>query len=362
MSDDRSVTLRFLSQEATIESGVTNMSKCVETISDTFDLHARGRTLMGGDGSLTHGQILKWPTESPDPQMPPGGPDRRFAAMPAYVGGDVYKVGVKWYGSNINNPRKNGLPRSIHLITLNDPDTGKPVAMLDGTLVSAMRTGAVAGVGAHQIAGDAETAAVIGAGVIGRTATMALDAAVDTLQEVKVFDLDDKKSIRLSDELTEDLDVVVRSAESTEKTVSGADVVVVAAAGRTPPTLDIEWLKEGTTVIPLGDVDLPVSAIANDGVYVDDRDNVSEFVEYADWQVTSDIASAVESGRWSFDEFTELSALVSGDTMAPSSGTSILLAYGLPIEDVAWSTAVYRQAVEREIGEKLTLFEDPHWI
>lgn len=363
MSDSRSVTLRFLSQEAAIECGVTDMSACVEAVSDAFDLHARGRTLMGGDGSLTHGQILKWPADSPDPQMPPAGPDRRFAAMPAYVGGDVYKVGIKWYGSNVNNPSEHGLPRSMHLITLNDPDTGKPVAMLDGTLVSAMRTGAVAGVGARHIAGeDAETAAVVGTGVIGRTATMALDAALDGLREIEVFDLDLEKSARFADELTAELDATVRSTETAEAAVSGADVVVVAAAGSTPPTLEAEWLDAGTTVIPLGDVDLPVSAIADDGVFVDDRDNVYEFVTHADWQVTGDVARTVSDGRWSFDDFTELSSLVAGDETASSSGTSLLMAYGLPIEDVAWATAVYERAVEQDAGQVLTLFEEPHWV
>lgn len=362
MSDSSSVRLRFLSQEATIACGVTDMDECVETISDAFDLHARGRTLMGGDGSLTHGQILNWPADSPDPQMPPAGPDRRFAAMPAYVGGDVYRVGVKWYGSNVNNPRENGLPRSMHVITLNDPDTGEPVAMLDGTLVSAMRTGAVAGVGARQLAGAAETAAVIGTGVIGRTSTMALDAALDGLRKVEVFDLDLEKGAEFADEMTEELETSVRSTETTEAAVSGADVVVVAAAGSTPPTIETEWLDAGTTVIPLGDVDLPLSTIDDDCVYVDDRDNVAEFLQYADWQVTEDVARTVADGRWSLDEFNELSTLVAGDALPSTSGTSLLLAYGLPIEDVAWATAVYERAVERDLGQVLTLFEEPHWI
>jgi len=362
MSDSSSLSLRFLSQEAAIECGVTDMVECVETIADTFDLHARGRTLMGGSGSLTHGQILKWPDNSPDPQMPPAGPDRRFAAMPAYVGGDVYKVGIKWYGSNVNNPRTNGLPRSMHVITLNDPDTGKPVAMLDGTLVSAMRTGAVAGVGAREIADDATSAAVIGTGVIGRTATMALDAALDGLREIDVFDLDLGKSERFANELTADLDTVVRNTETAEAAVSDSDVVVVATAGSSPPTLEAAWLDDGTTVIPLGDVDLPMSAIADDGVYVDDRDNVSEFVDHADWQVTGDIVQAAEDGYWSFDGFTELSTLVADNKTASSSGISLLLAYGLPIEDVAWSNAVYQQAVKKDIGQVLRLFEEPHWV
>jgi ornithine cyclodeaminase len=225
-----------------------------------------------------------------------------------------------------------------------------------------MRTGAVAGVGAREIADDATSAAVIGTGVIGRTATMALDAALDGLREIDVFDLDLGKSERFANELTADLNTVVRNTETAEAAVSDSDVVVVATAGLSPPTLEAAWLDDGTTVIPLGDVDLPMSAIADDGVYVDDCDNVSEFVDHADWQVTGDIVQAVEDGYWSFDEFTELSTLVAENKTASSSGISLLLAYGLPIEDVAWSNAVYQQAVEKDIGQVLTLFEEPHWV
>ncbi len=362
MPDSRSITLRFLSQETAIECGVTDMNACVETIADTFELHAHGRTLMGGDGSLTHGQILRWPENSSDPQMPSAGPDRRFAAMPAYVGGDVYKVGIKWYGSNINNPKEHGLPRSMHVITLNDPDTGKPVALLDGTLVSAMRTGAVAGVGAHQIAGnDAKTAAVIGTGVIGRTATMALDAALDNLESIEVYDLDLEKSAQFAEELTNELDVTVQNTETAKAAVSDADVVVVAAAGSSPPILEAEWLDSEATIIPLGNIDLPLSAIADDGVYVDDRSNIAEFVEYTDWQITEDIERTINEGRWSFEDFTELSSLIAENSTSPSSGRSLLLAYGLPIEDVAWAATVYERALESGAGQELTLFEEPYW-
>jgi len=72
--------------------------------------------------------------------------DRRFMAMPAYLGGEFFKAGVKWYGSNIAN-RDKDLPRSILMFMLNDVDTGAPLALMSANLLSAYRTGAIPGVG-----------------------------------------------------------------------------------------------------------------------------------------------------------------------------------------------------------------------
>ncbi|HAJ51723.1 MAG TPA: ornithine cyclodeaminase, partial [Corynebacterium variabile] len=77
---------------------------------------------------------------------------------------------VKWYGSNIDN-RRSGLPRSIHTFILNDADTGAPLAIMNANLLSSYRTGAVSGVGArHLTTPGATVAAVIGPGVMGKTA------------------------------------------------------------------------------------------------------------------------------------------------------------------------------------------------
>jgi ornithine cyclodeaminase/alanine dehydrogenase-like protein (mu-crystallin family) len=83
--------------------------------------------------------------------MPVAGPDRRFVAMPAYLGGCFDICGQKWYGSNAEN-KKVGLPRSVLMLTLNDKSTGEPLAYMSANLISAARTGAVPAVGARYFA------------------------------------------------------------------------------------------------------------------------------------------------------------------------------------------------------------------
>lgn len=371
MPEDQALSVRFIGQPTAVECGVTDMPRCVETIEYAFELHDTGRTLMGGETGMTHGQMLPWPEGSADPNMPPAGPDKRFAAMPAYVGGDVFKMGVKWYGSNVDNPAERGLPRSIHTITLNDPESGAPLAILDGTLISAMRTGAVAGVGAKHIQGDrAETAVVIGGGVIGRTSAMALDAGLDNLDRIEIFDIDRDKAESLSEELNEQLQATATAASSVESVVPEADVVVVAAAGATPPTIRAEWLADDALIIPLGDLDMPLSAIDDGNVFVDDVDNVLEFIDHLDWRMPNALGEALEAGDRSASDLRPIHSLMNDpnsesgagiSTGASTDGRSLFFALGLPIEDVAWASDVYRTAESEDLGQQLTLFEEAHW-
>ena len=108
--------------------------------------------------------MVMFPESSPFPEMPVDGPDRRFMAMPAYLGGKFDMAGMKWYGSNAEN-REKGLPRSILTLVLNDKDTGAPLAFMSANILSAYRTGAVPGVGFKYFADEnAKPVGVVGPG------------------------------------------------------------------------------------------------------------------------------------------------------------------------------------------------------
>ena len=136
----------YLSEPDMIEAGVLDMSRCVDVTEEVFSILSTGDYLMGGPKHNSHGMGIVFPKETPFPNMPVAGPDRRFVAMPAYLGGRFDVCGVKWYGSNAANPPK-GLPRSVLTVLLNDKDTGEPLCFMSANLISAMRTGAVPAVG-----------------------------------------------------------------------------------------------------------------------------------------------------------------------------------------------------------------------
>ena len=120
----KKVELKFFSEPDMMQAGVLDVASCVEVMDDTFKLLGQGDFVMGGYNQSSHGCMLWYPKDTPFPNMPKAGPDRRYMAMPAYVGGRYNCCGVKWYGSNVSNPKERGLPRSILLVCLNDPVTG----------------------------------------------------------------------------------------------------------------------------------------------------------------------------------------------------------------------------------------------
>ena len=143
MSEKTKVEFLYLSEEDMIEAGVLDAGKCVDVMGEVVSLLSKGDYLMGGKDRNAHGIMLNFPLESDIEDFPLNDSrDRRFMAMPAYLGGRFHLAGQKWYGSNGRNVQK-GLPRSILMVTLNDVETGQPLAYMSANLLSAMRTGAM---------------------------------------------------------------------------------------------------------------------------------------------------------------------------------------------------------------------------
>lgn len=175
------IDLLYLNEDDMVKAGVQDMSGCIEAMEEMFKLMKVGDYRMGGANGNSHGSMVMFPKESKFPEMPVDGPDRRFMAMPAYLGGEFDMAGVKWYGSNAAN-RDKGLPRSILMLILNDKDTGAPKAFMSANILSAYRTGAVPGVGfKHFAKEDAQTLAIIGPGVMSKTALAAAVAVRPTI-------------------------------------------------------------------------------------------------------------------------------------------------------------------------------------
>lgn len=158
----------YLSEPDMIKAGVKDMDACVESMEDLLLTLNQGDYVMGGKNHNSHGCMVTFPDEPEFEGMPKNAEDRRFMAMPAYLGGRYQMAGMKWYGSNVENKKKS-LPRSILMMMLNDKDTGAPLAMMSANLLSSYRTGGIPGVGCKYLAReDAKTAAIIGPGVMGK--------------------------------------------------------------------------------------------------------------------------------------------------------------------------------------------------
>lgn len=178
-----------------------------------------------------------------EPEPPYGhGVVQAFPAMIRPLG----RAAVKWLAAYRQNPRR-GLPAISALDLVTDTETGMPVALVDGTSVTNMRTGGHAAVGAKYLArSDSETVAIIGCGNEGRTHLRMLHELFP-ISTVVAFDIDVAQVDRFREEMREALGVAVEAVSNVETAVADADIVcVVTTASR--PVLMEEWVRPGTHV------------------------------------------------------------------------------------------------------------------
>jgi len=157
-------------------------------------------------------------------------------AMPAFLE-DLDISAVKIVNVHPENPTKNGLPTVMAVITLIDPSNGAPIAIMGGTTITDMRTGAAGGIGAKYLArGDSKVVGLVGAGAQARTQLMALMEVYKNLEEVRVWSRTEKTKKHFVTETQQaygDL-IQIISAASISKTVEEADIMVTTTPSREP--------------------------------------------------------------------------------------------------------------------------------
>ena len=374
-SGTRLVT-RYFSEPDMVAAGVRDMPGCVATMEKMFALLGRDDYRMGGANHNSHGSEILFPDESPHERMPKNGPDRRFMAMPAYLGGEFHTAGVKWYGSNIDN-RRSGLPRSIHTFVLNDADTGAPLAIMNANLLSSYRTGAVSGVGARHLApAGATVAAVVGPGVMGRTALEAFAAGVPTLDTVKIKGRSQAGIDSFVTWVRRNLPqfTTVEVVDTAEEAVRDSQVIAYTTTAGTGagnyPVLDPEWLSAGAFVSAPACLNMPDEWLASDAarLVLDNRSLYEswheEFGEDA-FETVGIIGNKFleleKRGVLEPGAVSDIADIINGDTPGRLSEDDIVIysVGGMPVEDVAWATVLYRNACEKGIGTVLPVWDTP---
>ena len=367
----------YLNEADMIAAGVKDMARCVEVMEEALVLLRQGDFRMAGSSAMSHGAMIGFPKNPQHAGMPADGPDRRFMAMPAYLGGRFGTTGVKWYGSNLEN-RKKGLPRSIHLFTLNDTDTGAPLAVMSGNLLSAYRTGAIPGVAVKHLARkDAKVLGLVGPGVIGRVTTESVLSQRPDIDRIIAKGVDDADVQRYADFIKPMFPNIksVESAESVEQVAREADIMAVTVttdpAGSSGfPYIKQEWIKPGALLL------LPAAVRFDDEFITSDaaRLVVDAWPLYETWaeemgeEAYEDIGivgnrwhALIEQGKMSADKVQEIADVATGAIPARQSDEEVILysAGGMPIEDVAWATDIYHNAIEQGIGISLNLWDSP---
>jgi ornithine cyclodeaminase len=366
----------YLSEPDMIRAGVTDMPACVDAMEEMFALLHRGDYRMAGGNNNQHGATIVFPDDSPFPDMPKPTTDRRFMAMPAYLGGSFRMAGMKWYGSNIEN-RDKGLPRSILTFVLNDADTGAPLAYMSANLLSAYRTGAVPGVGARHLARkDSRVVGIVGPGVMARTSLEAFMTACPDIDTVKIKGRGQANLDAFCSWVAQKFPQIaqVRVVDSEEEAVRDSDIATFCASVATGdpsiyPTVRREWVRPGTFLSMPAPCNIDQAMEAPEIRKVLDFTGLYEAYEEEMPAPVHRFIPAVgvrwfdlsKEGRIARDSLEDLGGIVSGDAPGRQSDDEIIMLSvgGMAVEDVAWGTRVYRRALAEGIGTRLNLWTEP---
>lgn len=376
MSTNTKIDFIYLSEQDMIRAGVTDMLACVNTMEEMFGLLYAGDYRLAGPNNDSHGAMVIFPQDSPFPNMPKPTADRRMMAMPAYLGGSFCTAGVKWYGSNIAN-REKGLPRSILMFTLNDPDTGAPLAHMSANLLSAYRTGAIPGVGARHLARkDSKVVGLLGPGVMGKTTLAAFIAVCPHIDTLKIKGRGQKSLDNFIAWVKETYPQIttIEVVDTLEAVVRDSDLVTYCSSGEvgdptTYPIVKREWVKPGAFLA------MPASCSLDDGMEQRDVRKVLDNTGlYQAWfeelpkpahhcvpVIGVRFMDMIAEGKMQLDEVEDIGKIIAGAAPGRRDDEEIIIMSvgGMPVEDVAWGTVVYRNAIEKGIGVTLNLWETP---
>ena len=283
--------------------------RALEAVRDAFVAYARGEWTM------------------PPKVYVPAYPAGDFRAMPALGGGHAL---LKWVTSFPGNPAQ-GLPTVMGLVLLSDASNGSLRAALDAGAVTALRTGAAAVLAAETLGrSNAETAAVVGAGVNGIAAARTFLARG---RDVALYDVDSERAQRAAEELG--------AVVATREKALAADLLVTMTPGH-EVLLPEDTLQAGQHVSLMGadgpgKAEIAVDELLRTRIFADDWEQASH---------NGELVHAVEAGKLERSGVTELGAVLAGDAQGRESDDEITTfdSTGLAIQDLAIALA----AIERE--------------
>ena len=340
-------TFVYLDQDDVIRAGALDMASAIDRVEMALTL------LEAGDCVDPPKSVLRW-SEDPEMESVRG----RINFLSAYLGGDIDAVGMKWIGSFPAN-RDLGIPRATALIILNDPTTGVPVALMEGSIISAVRTGAMTGIAARYLArSDTSSVGIIGTGVQSRAQLLALCAVLEHIREVKVYNRTRAAAIRFATEMETRTGKSITVVDSPEEAVRGLDLALVATTAH-EPLMKGAWLSPGMLSIQFSgnECDFEVvrraeKIVCDQWETVKHRGITTPAVMHRlglleDGQIHADLGEIVtgkKAGRETPDELIHFAAI------------------GLGVNDVAVASMVFQTAMEMGIGTPLSLWQSPLWI
>lgn len=272
-------------------------------------------------------------------------PDAFINAMPACLPGKNV-CGMKWVSGFPTNVPK-GLPTIAAMIILNDPQNGMPLAVLDGTYITAIRTVAVSAVATKHLCNqDASVLAIIGCGIQGKYHAIALHHIVPSLSVVKISDIYKPSISSFVAEISNRVPTLrIEVCDTPEEAIKGADLVVTATGKLLKPIYKNAWVKEGALLLPVHTQGWdPSTPSKMDKLVVDD---------WAQFRTIGDILYQPLPEK----PHAETGEIVAGLKPGRENRKERIVNFnkGLAIHDILMASIILNKAKENGLGTELTL-------
>jgi ornithine cyclodeaminase/alanine dehydrogenase-like protein (mu-crystallin family) len=258
-------------------------------------------------------------------------------------------AGMKWVSGYSDNFQYS-LPSIMGLIILNDPNTGQPIAVMDGGYITALRTAAVSGVSAKYLAAeDAGCIGIVGTGVQGRYNLLSLSEVLPQIEEIKIFDTNQSVLSEFLTAAKEHPALNITTCASARDVIEGADVIVTATGHLEERVYKEKWVKDGALVLPVHTRGWEQALL-----------NQVEKLVIDDWEQFNKALGGTDGYYSPLPElYAELGEIVVGKKPGRenSSERIININFGMAIHDVYMATEVLERARAKGIGTMLPLIE-----
>jgi len=275
-----------------------------------------------------------------------------MGVMPAYLG-DLGALSTKIVTSFDGNPSKS-LPTIMATVCLCDPTTGELISVMEGSYLTALRTGGLGGLAARYLSREnAHTVGLVGAGVQARTQLMAL-AEVRKITSVKVYDILNERADAFATEMQKKLGIEVQSCSRAAEAVRGSDIIVTVSTSKMP-VFDGDLIEPGAHISAFGNFkpnerELDSKTVLKSRVFVD-----SEEAALAE---AGDLLIPIREGTIKRSHILgEIGEVLIGSKPGRRSGGDVTLfkSVGIGIQDCAAASLAYTKAKEAGLGKEISL-------
>jgi len=302
----------------------------VDTVADAYRAHS------SGSSALPHSVFLRFP----------GDEKNRIIGLPGFLDGKSDTAGIKWIASFPGNIER-GIPRANALVVLNDTETGRPTAVIEGSAISARRTGASAALAARLLprSGSLDSGVgIIGCGVINFEVLRFLRCTVPGLTTVTLFDVRQSRAREFAERVAQTWpDLQTRVVPDIRGAMAGESLLSIATTAA-EPHLDLRDVEPGALVLHVSLRDLTAEAILQADNVVDDVDHVCR-------EQTSVHRAQQQVRHTRFIQNT-IGGLLKQPAPAhrPTDRVTVFSPFGLGVLDLAVASFVRTRAIENNLG------------